>query len=58
MSLDERTGCFDLMFFLPSLSCRFYVSLSRGAVLIDFSLTVKADTLIFMSGHGSAISFA
>ena len=27
-------------------------------VLIDFSLTVKAATLIFISGHGSAISFA
>ena len=27
-------------------------------VLIDFSLTVKAATLIFMSGRGSAISSA
>ena len=27
-------------------------------VLIDFSLTVKATTLIFISGHGSAISSA
>ena len=27
-------------------------------VLIDFSLTVKAATLIFISGHGSAISSA
>ena len=26
--------------------------------LIDFSLTVKAATLIFISGHGSAISSA
>ena len=25
-------------------------------ILIDFSLTVKAATLIFKSGHGSAIS--
>ena len=24
-------------------------------ILIDFSLTVKASTLIFISGHGSAI---
>ena len=28
------------------------------AVLYDFSLTVKAATLIFISGHGSAISSA
>ena len=27
-------------------------------VLIDFSLTVKVATLIFISGRGSAISFA
>ena len=27
-------------------------------ILIDFSLTVKADTLIFISGCGSAISSA
>ena len=27
-------------------------------VLIDFSLTVKAAILIFISGHGSAISSA
>ena len=27
-------------------------------VLIDFSLTVKATSLIFISGHGSAISSA
>ena len=27
-------------------------------VLIDFSLIVKAATLIFISGHGSAISSA
>ena len=28
------------------------------AVLLDFSLTVKAETLIFISGCGSAISSA
>ena len=28
------------------------------SILIDFSLTVKAATLIFISGRGSAISFA
>ena len=27
-------------------------------LLIDFSFTVKAATLIFISGHGSAISSA
>ena len=27
-------------------------------VLIDFSLTIKAATLIFISGHGSVISSA
>ena len=29
-----------------------------AVVLIDFSLTVKAATLIFISGRGSAISSA
>ena len=28
------------------------------SVLVDFSLTVKAATLIFIFGHGSAISSA
>ena len=27
-------------------------------ILIDFSLAVKAATLIFISGHGSAVSSA
>ena len=31
---------------------------SRSHVLLDFSLTVKAATLIFISGCGSAISSA
>ena len=31
---------------------------SMYIVLIDFSLTVKAATLIFISGRGSAISSA
>ena len=30
----------------------------HSSVLIDFSLTVKAATLIFISGRGSAISSA
>ena len=33
-----------------------YIHLSK--LLIDFSLTVKAATLIFISGRGSAISSA
>ena len=32
--------------------------LSEVRVLLDFSLTVKAATLIFISGCGSAISYA
>ena len=36
-----------------------YVSwVSDGHVLLDFSLTVKAATLIFISGCGSSISYA
>ena len=31
---------------------------TNNAVLLDFSLTVKAATLIFISGRGSAISSA
>ena len=30
----------------------------RSILLLDFSLTVKAATLIFISGRGSAISSA
>ena len=30
----------------------------RAVVLLDFSLTVKVATLIFISGCGSAISYA
>ena len=35
-----------------------YNNLLIAPVLIDFSLTVKAATLIFISGRGSAISSA
>ena len=38
-------------------SCRLMLT-CIGALLIDFSLTVKAVTLIFISGRGSAISSA
>ena len=40
---------------LCSLLCQVYVFYT---VLFDFSLTVKAATLIFISGRGSAISSA
>ena len=42
----------DLRGILSMLGIRMY------AILIDFSLTVKAATLIFISGRGSAISSA
>ena len=35
-----------------------FCKLCKYHVLIDFSLTVKAATLIFISGRGSAISSA
>ena len=48
-----------------SISGKYYVYLPQSThiyiyiyILIDFSLTVKAATLMFMSGHGSAISSA
>ena len=34
------------------------IFISYSIILIDFSLTVKAATLIFISGRGSAISSA
>ena len=37
---------------------RLSLRLCHVPVLIDFLLTVKAATLIFISGHGSAISSA
>ena len=37
---------------------KFHTDTSEGMLLIDFSLTVKAATLIFISGRGSAISSA
>ena len=45
-------------------ACRIYMNVTAGhehlasLVLIDFSLTVKAVTLIFISGRCSAISSA
>ena len=38
--------------------CHIYYSRDRLNVLLDFSLTVKAATLIFISRRGSAISSA
>ena len=46
--------CFDQFCSLFFVVC-YPISLS---VLLDFSLTVKAATLIFISGCGSAISSA
>ena len=43
---------------LYSCACMFKEQLYASVVLIDFSLTVKVTTLIFTSGHGSAISSA
>ena len=45
------------------LLCRFYlatnlIQLISSMVLLDFSLTVKAETLIFISGCGPAIPSA
>ena len=37
-------------------SLNFHMHISNMSVLIDFSLTVKAATLIFISGRGLAIS--
>ena len=34
------------------------IEMKHNILLIDFSLTVKATTLIFISGRGSAISSA
>ena len=39
-------------------SCNNQRKISCNNVLLDFSLTVKAATLIFISGRGSAISSA
>ena len=39
--------------------CKSYISAIVFAInIIDFSLTIKAATLIFISGRGSAISSA
>ena len=47
---------FNTSFFKPSLVNS--ISKDTNLVLLDFSLTVKAATLIFISGCGSAISYA
>ena len=44
--------------FKEILTCN-HIKYKRGnSILFDFSLTVKAATLIFISGRGSAISSA
>ena len=39
----------------PAKLTRFLHFFRRKVILLDFSLTVKAATLIFISGRGSAI---
>ena len=45
---------------MKTLHCKFYIFsekvLDEKYLLLDFSFTVKAATLIFISGCGSAIS--
>ena len=43
---------------LKNKACKFPSTQSVSCILIDFSLTVKAATLILISGRGSAISSA
>ena len=52
------TGCSVIVTFLACLSVGLSFSCNFLWVLIYFSLTVKAATLIFISGRGSAISSA
>ena len=49
-------SCQHLLFLISFQACVIYLSLKL--ILIDFSLTVKAASLIFISGPGSAISSA
>ena len=50
---------FSVKYLDPQLHARLKHDYERMRwVLIDFSLTVKAATLIFISGRGSAISSA
>ena len=44
--------------FLESLRTNIHIKSSIKLVLLDVSLTVKAATLLFISGPGSAISSA
>ena len=44
--------------FICTKRVSFLLFLNKTIVLLDFSLTVKAATLIFISGRGSAISSA
>ena len=57
-TLLENTchGSYVLILFIGSSACLLNMRLIQ--VLLDFSLTVKAATLIFISGCGSAISSA
>ena len=56
LSHQETKGCRRFMYFI----CLSNVSVHQHiiSILLDFSLTVKAATLLFISGCGSAISSA
>ena len=43
---------------IPTIGQKLSLTPDRAFVLLDFSLTVKAATLIFISGCGLAISSA
>ena len=55
MTTTMKTSC-NVRTFSPKKTK--YVLLSVNTLLLDFSITVKAATLIFISGCGSAISSA
>ena len=51
-------GCIVVFSTVILLNTGYVLSVLENSVLLDFSLTVKAATLIFISGCGSAISSA
>ena len=56
--IHVKQNDFDLSYRQQCTWWGFSGLLYHRLVLIDFSLTLKAATLIFISGRGSAISFA
>ena len=53
--IGQKAGICDGV---PSTSALVVIIFRNGQVLLDFSLTLKAATLIFISDGGSAISSA